>query len=44
MRNYGVDYLVIGPHEKIVTPFNENFLSRFEKVGEVGDYRLYKIR
>ncbi|HEX6649496.1 MAG TPA: hypothetical protein VF075_08150 [Pyrinomonadaceae bacterium] len=44
MRNYGVDYLVIGPHEKIVTPYNENFLSRFEKVGEVGDYRLYKIR
>jgi len=44
LRNYGVDYLVIGPHEKTVTPFNENFLSRFEKVGEVGDYRLYKIR
>jgi len=44
MRNYGVDYLVIGPHERIVTPYNENFLSRFEKVGEVGDYRLYKIR
>jgi hypothetical protein len=45
LRNYGVDYAVIGPHEKTVIPFvNENFFSRFEKVGEVGEYKLYKIR
>jgi len=44
MNNYGVDYAVIGPHEKVVTPINENFFGRFEKVGEVGEYSLYKIR
>ncbi len=44
MRNYGVDYAVVGPQERMVTPSNENFFSRFEKVGEVGEYRLYKIR
>jgi hypothetical protein len=44
MRNYGVDYAVVGPHERMVTPINEAFFSRFEKVGEVGEYKLYKIR
>ena len=44
MKDFGVDYAVIGPHERMVAPVNENFFSRFEKVGEVGDYRLYKIR
>jgi hypothetical protein len=44
MKTYGVDYAVVGPQEEMVTPFNERFFSRFEKVGEVGDYRLYKIR
>jgi hypothetical protein len=41
---YGVEYLVVGPQEKIVTPINEAFLTRFQKVGEVGEYKLYKIR
>lgn len=44
MNIYGVDYAVVGPHEKVVTPINENFFERFEKVGEVGEYRLYKVR
>ena len=44
INNYGIDYSVLGPHEKTVTPINEKFFSRFEKVGEVGEYRLYKIR
>ncbi len=44
MRNYGVDYAVVGPHERMVTPINEAFFSKFEKVGEVGEYALYKIR
>jgi hypothetical protein len=44
MKNYGVDYAVLGPQEEVVTPFNEGFFTRFEKVGEVGDYRLYKIK
>ena len=44
IRNYGIEYAVIGPHEKIVTPSNDQFFSRFEKVGEVGEYTLYKTR
>jgi hypothetical protein len=44
LRNYGVDYAVIGPLERAVTPPNEQFFSRFEKVEQVGDYSLYKIR
>jgi hypothetical protein len=44
IRNYGIDYVVIGPQEKIVTQVNDLFFSRFEKVGQVGDYSLYKIR
>ena len=44
IRNYGIEYAVIGPQEKIVTPVNDLFFSRFEKVGEVGEYTLYKIR
>jgi hypothetical protein len=44
LRRYRVDYAVIGPLERIVTPPNEQFFSQFEKVEQVGDYSLYKIR
>jgi len=44
IRNYGIEYAVVGPQEKIVTQVNDLFFSRFEKVGEVGEYTLYKIR
>jgi hypothetical protein len=44
LNRYGVDYAVIGPLERVVTPPNEQFFSRFEKVEQVGGYSLYKIR
>jgi hypothetical protein len=44
IRNYGIEYFVVGPQERIVTPVNELFFTRFQKVGEVGEYTLYKIR
>jgi hypothetical protein len=44
LKNYNIEYAVIGPHERIVTPSNETFFARFEKVGEVGEYTLYKIK
>ena len=44
LKNYGVDYAVIGPLERVVSPPNEQFFSQFEKVEQVGDYSLYKIR
>jgi hypothetical protein len=42
IRNYGIEYLVVGPQERIVTPVNDPFINRFQKVGEVGEYKLYK--
>jgi len=44
IRTYGIQYAVVGPQEAIVTHVNEQFFTRFEKVGEVGGYKLYKIK
>ena len=44
INNFGVDYAVVGPQERMVTTVNEGFFSRFEKVAEVGEYKLYKVR
>ncbi|HEY2962337.1 MAG TPA: hypothetical protein VGJ37_07980 [Pyrinomonadaceae bacterium] len=44
MKNYDIDYAVVGPLERIALPVNERFFSRFEKVGQVGEYSLYKVR
>ncbi len=43
LRKYGVDYAVVGPLEGNAMNVNEQFFSRFQLVGEVGGYRLYKI-
>jgi hypothetical protein len=44
IRRYGIQYAVVGPQERRVTQVNDQFFSRFEKVGAVGEYTLYKIR
>lgn len=44
MRDYGIDYAVVGPLERHVLTVNEQFFSRFEKVGDVSGYQLYKIK
>ena len=43
LAKYGVEFVVVGPHERRDAPVNETFFSRFELVGETGEYRLYKI-
>ncbi|MEP6635392.1 MAG: hypothetical protein ABJB97_01610 [Acidobacteriota bacterium] len=43
LRKYGVDYIVVGPLERNVANVNGRFFSQLQKIGEVGDYRLYKI-
>ncbi|HZI17859.1 MAG TPA: hypothetical protein VEY09_04620 [Pyrinomonadaceae bacterium] len=45
----GIDYAVVGPLvrdelARLGVAVNEKFFERFEKVGEVGEYRLYKTR
>jgi len=44
MSRYGVDYVVVSPLERLQMPVNDNFFERFERVGETGEYRLYKIK
>ena len=43
LRKYGVDYVVVSPLEGNIMNVNEQFFSKFEIVGEVGAFRLYKI-
>lgn len=43
IRKYGIEYLVVGPQERVVTQVNDQFINRFQKVGEVGEYKLYKL-
>jgi hypothetical protein len=44
LQQYGIEYAVVGPLERNVLQVNEQFFSRFEKVGDVGGYQLYKIK
>jgi hypothetical protein len=41
LKKYGVEYAVVSPQERSM--LNEQFFSRFQEVGEIGEYRLYKI-
>jgi hypothetical protein len=43
LKRYGVEYVVVGPIEKAMMPVNEEFFNRYQKIGEAGEYRLYKI-
>ncbi len=43
LRKYGVAYVVVSPLERDIMNINEQFFSKFQLVGEVGGYRLYKI-
>ncbi|HKQ51062.1 MAG TPA: hypothetical protein VJT74_01745, partial [Pyrinomonadaceae bacterium] len=43
LAKYGVEFVVVGPHERREATVNETFFARFELVGETGEYRLYKI-
>jgi hypothetical protein len=42
LRKYGIAYAIVSPLERNLN-VNEQFFSKFQKVGEVGEYRLYKI-
>lgn len=44
IERYGIDYVVVSPLERQQMPVNDNFMERFERVGEKGEYRLYKIK
>jgi hypothetical protein len=44
LNKYKVGYVVVGPLERSQLNVNDQFFSNFELAGEVGAYRLYKIR
>ena len=43
LRKYRASYVVVGPQERNASFVNDQFFTRFTRVGEVGDYHLYKI-
>jgi hypothetical protein len=43
LRKYAVAYVVVSPLERNLMNVNEQFFAKFQLVGEVGGYRLYKI-
>jgi hypothetical protein len=43
LASHGVGYVVVGPLERAALQVNEQFFTRFRKVGESGGYSLYKI-
>ena len=43
IRRHGLDYIVVGPHERNMMVVNESFFSKFQILGDVGGYRLYKV-
>ncbi|MGH9955938.1 MAG: hypothetical protein ACREBC_02265, partial [Pyrinomonadaceae bacterium] len=40
---YGITHAVVSPLERHNTQVNDQFFSRFLKIGETGEYRLYQI-
>jgi len=43
LRQYGVDYVLVGPQELASFPVNGPFLSQYKNVGQAGPYRLYQV-
>jgi hypothetical protein len=43
LAKYSVEYVVVSPLERTELQINEQFFTRFKKVGETGAYRLYKV-
>ncbi len=43
LRKYEVNFVVLGPLERNVLGVNDQFFSKFIKVGEAGEYQLYEI-
>ena len=44
LEKYQIEFVVVSPLERNIMVVNEQFFSKFEIAGDVGEYRLYKIR
>jgi hypothetical protein len=43
LARYGVEYVVVGPLERQWMPAGDQFRARYPQVGEIGDFRLYRV-
>lgn len=43
LRRYGINYIVVSPHERGSLKINEKALSNHKLVAEIGAYRLYRV-
>jgi hypothetical protein len=44
LRDYEIDYVIVSPLERNNLSVNDRFLTKLQKVGEVGAYQLYKVK
>ena len=42
LRQYGVDYVLIGPAEFAAFKVNEPFWSQYDQIWQAGAYRIYQ--
>jgi hypothetical protein len=42
IADHKIEYAVVGPQERTTNIVNQMFFTQFQKVGEVGEYQLYK--
>lgn len=42
LAHYGVEYVALGPPERVLLAPDEAFFEQYERIGEVGGYRLYR--
>jgi hypothetical protein len=43
IKRYGIDYIVLGPHERELLQVNEPFFTRFPTAGMSGSYALFRV-
>ncbi len=44
MQKHEIEFVVVSPLERNIMMVNDQFFSKYELVGDVGEYRLYKIQ
>jgi hypothetical protein len=44
IRQYGIEFVVVGPRERLEGPVDDNYFSRYRVVADTGGYRLYDTR
>lgn len=42
-KSYGVDYALVGPHERGSLQVNDRFWQSYRRIATIGEYQLYKV-